>query len=233
MVTTDDLYKSYDDTKAILFSLGCASIWLGLLNSVQEICKEKVILQKEHMADLKLSAYLLSKFIVQGLLAFIQSLLLVSIFQKIAGSSEYSILINSFWDIQIICFLSILSSATMGLFISSFVKNANIAMTIIPLVLVPHLLFSGMLFKLEGISDFISNFILCRWTVEGLGTSANLNELTHLVQTINPMIEVEAESYFTFTVEHMHQIIGVIILMTFTLLVGSYLVLRKNVDKNM
>ena len=233
MVTTDNLYKSYDDTKAILFSLGCASIWLGLLNSVQEICKEKVILQKEHMADLKLSAYLLSKFIVQGLLAFIQSLLLVSIFQKIAGSSEYSILINSFWDIQIICFLSILSSATMGLFISSFVKNANIAMTIIPLVLVPHLLFSGMLFKLEGISDFISNFILCRWTVEGLGTSANLNELTHLVQTINPMIEVEAESYFTFTVEHMHQIIGVIILMTFTLLVGSYLVLRKNVDKNM
>ena len=233
MVTTDDLYKSYDDTKAILFSLGCASIWLGLLNSVQEICKEKVILQKEHMADLKLSAYLLSKFIVQGLLAFIQSLLLVSIFQKIAGSSEYSILINSFWDIQIICFLSILSSATMGLFISSFVKNANIAMTIIPLVLVPHLLFSGMLFKLEGVSDFISNFVLCRWTVEGLGTSANLNELTHLVQTINPMIEVEAESYFTFTVEHMHQIIGVIILMTFALLIGSYLVLRKNVDKNM
>ena len=47
------------------------------------------------------------------------------------------------------------------------------------------------------------------------------------------MIEVEAESYFTFTVEHMHQIIGVIILMTFTLLVGSYLVLRKTVDKNM
>ena len=233
MVTTDDLYKSYDDTKAILFSLGCASIWLGLLNSVQEICKEKVILQKEHMADLKLSAYLLSKFIVQGLLAFIQSLLLVSIFQKIAGSSEYSILINSFWDIQIICFLSILSSATMGLFISSFVKNANIAMTIIPLVLVPHLLFSGMLFKLEGISDFISNFILCRWTVEGLGTSANLNELTHLVQTINPMIEVEAESYFTFTVEHMHHIIGIIILMTFVLLIGSYIVLRKNVNKNM
>ncbi len=233
LVTTDDLYKSYDDTKAILFSLGCASIWLGLLNSVQEICKEKVILQKEHMADLKLSAYLLSKFIVQGILAFIQALLLVFIFQKMAGSSEYSILIDSFWDIQLICFLSILSSATMGLFISAFVKNANIAMTIIPLVLVPHLLFSGMLFKLEGVSDFISNFVLCRWTVEGLGTSANLNELTHLVQTINPMIEVETENYFTFTVEHMQHIIFVIILMTLALLLGSYVVLRKNVNKNM
>ena len=46
-VSTDELYSSYDDTKAILFSLGCASIWLGLMNSVQEICKEKVILQNQ------------------------------------------------------------------------------------------------------------------------------------------------------------------------------------------
>lgn len=233
MVTTDNLYKSYDDTKAILFSLGCSAIWLGLLNSVQEICKEKVILQKEHMADLKLSAYLLSKFIVQGALAFIQSLLLVSIFQKIVGTSEYSILIDPFWDVQIICFLSILSSATSGLFISSFVKDANIAMTLLPMVLVPHLLFSGMLFKLEGFSDFISNFVLCRWTVEGLGTTANLNELTHMAQTINPLIKVDPEDYFIFTAAHMQKVILVIIAMTFVLLLLSYLVLRKNVDKNM
>ena len=231
-VTTSGLYSNYEDTKAILFSLGCASIWLGLLNSVQEICKEKVILQKEHMADLKLSAYLLSKFIVQGLLAFIQSFLLVFIFQKIAGVSSYSILIDPFWDIQIICFLSILSSATMGLFISSIVKNSSIAMTILPLVLVPHLLFSGMLFKLEGIGEFFSNFVLCRWTVEGLGTSTNLNALTHLVQTINPFIELEPEAYFLFTTNHMFQVIGVILGMTFAFLVGSYLVLKKSVNNN-
>lgn len=232
-VTNDQLYKSYDDTKAVLFSLGCASIWLGLLNSVQEICKEKVILQKEHMSDLKLSAYLLSKFIVQGILAFIQSILMVGIFQKIVGVSDNNILLGSFWDIQIICFLSILSAAALGLFISSLVKNSNLAMSIIPLILVPQLLFSGMLFKLDGASDFISNFVLCRWSVEGLGTSANLNDLTHLVQTINPLITVEAEDYFTFTQEHFIHVILVILLMTFVLMLFSYFVLRKNVDKNM
>ena len=232
-VTNDQLYKSYDDTKAVLFSLGCASIWLGLLNSVQEICKEKVILQKEHMSDLKLSAYLLSKFIVQGILAFIQSILMVGIFQKIVGVSDNNILFGSFWDIQIICFLSILSAAALGLFISSLVKNSNLAMSVIPLILVPQLLFSGMLFKLDGVSDFISNFVLCRWSVEGLGTSANLNGLTHLVQTINPLITVEAEDYFTFTQEHFIHIIFVILLMTFVLMLFSYFVLRKNVDKNM
>lgn len=232
-VANSDLYSSYDDAKAIMFALGCASIWLGLMNSVQEICKEKVILQKEHMADLKLSAYLLSKFIVQGGLAFIQATLLISIFQLIVGQSEYSILINNYWDIQIICFLSILSSAALGLFISSLVRNSNIAMSIVPLILVPQLLFSGMLFKLEGISDFLSNFILCRWTVEGLGTSVNLNHLTHLIQTINPLATIEAEDYFIFTSDHMLQVIGVILLMSFVLMVASLVVLKKNVNKNM
>ena len=233
IVATEDLYSSYDDTKAILFSLGCASIWLGLMNSVQEICKEKVILQKEHMSDLKLPTYLLSKFIVQGLLAFIQATIMVFIFQKIVGSSSYSILIDSYWDIQIICFLSILCSSSLGLCVSAIVKNSNIAMSIIPLILVPQLLFSGMLFKLEGIADFVSNFILCRWSVEGLGTSVNLNELTHIIQTINPMAEVEAENYFTFTSEHMVHVILIILLMTVVLMFLSYLALRKNVNKNM
>ena len=244
VVTNKNLYVGNEDTKAILFSLGCASIWLGLLNSVQEICKEKVILQKEYMADLKLSAYLLSKFIVQGVLAFIQSILLVFIFQSIAGRSPYSILIDSFWDVQLICFLSILASATTGLLISSIVKNTSIAMIILPLILVPHLLFSGMLFKLEGVTKFISNFVLCRWTVEGLGTSANLNALPHMLEDLNltelskmapsykNIKSLEPETFFTFTQSHMLQVIGVIILMVFVSLIASYIYLRKNINKN-
>lgn len=233
LVTTPELYKSYEDTKAMLFSFGCACIWLGLLNAVQEICKEKVILQKEHMADLKLSAYLLSKFIVQGILAFIQAFILVFVFQKIEGQPENSILIDGFWDIQIVCFLTILCAAALGLFISAAVKNANIAMEIIPLLLVPQLLFSGMLFELDGATDVISNVVLCRWVVEGLGTTTNLNDMTHLAQEINPMIEIEPESYFEFTIEHMQNVILIILLMTAIELVGSYIVLRKNVNKNM
>lgn len=231
--SSEDLYSTYDDTKALMFSLGCASVWLGLLNSVQEICKEKVILQKEHMSDLKLSTYLLSKFIVQGTLAFIQATVMVFVLQEIVGSSPNSILIDSYWDIQLICFLSILSAAALGLCISAIVKNSNIAMSIIPLVLVSQLLFCGMFFKLEGIGEFISNFILCRWSVEGLGTSANLNDLTHIVQTINPLAEVEPEDYFTFTSEHMIHVILVILLMTLVLMIASYIALRKNVNKNM
>ena len=54
-----------------------------------------------------------------------------------------------------------------------------------------------------------------------------------MVQTINPLIKVDPEDYFTFTVGHMQHVILIILLMTFVLLILSYLVLRKNVNKNM
>lgn len=106
-------------------------------------------------------------------------------------------------------------------------------MSIIPLLLVPQLLFSGILFKLEGATEIISNIILCRWSVEGLGTSVNLNDLTHLIQEFNPLAEIEPEAYFEFTVEHMNEVIIVISAMTLILMIASYIVLRKNVNKNM
>ena len=232
-VSNSNLYVINEETKSILLSLACAAVWIGLLNSAQEVCKEKVILQKEHMADLKLSAYILSKFIVQGIFAFIQACLLTVVFQKVAGASSNSILIDPFWDIQLICFLSILSASAMGLFISCIVKNTSMAMIIIPLALLPQLLFSGVLYTFTGFAEFLSNLILCRWSIEGLGTSVNLNSLTYIVQTINPFMQVEPDKHFLFTTSHMYQVIAVFIAMTFAFLLGSYIVLKKNINKNM
>jgi len=106
-------------------------------------------------------------------------------------------------------------------------------MAIVPLILVPQLLYSGMLFELDEKTDIISNVILCRWTVEGLGTTSNLNDLTHLAQRINPMITLATEDYFEFTVEHMQQVILIILAMTSIQLLASYIILRKNINKNM
>ena len=64
-------------TKSILFIIAIAGIYIGLGNSIQEICKEKIILKKEYMADLRLSAYILSKILVMFILAIIQSSLFI------------------------------------------------------------------------------------------------------------------------------------------------------------
>ena len=63
-------------TKSLLFSLSCSGFWIGMLNAIQEICKERVVLKREYMTGLSLSAYVLSKAVVLGILCLVQSVLL-------------------------------------------------------------------------------------------------------------------------------------------------------------
>lgn len=231
LVADSTIYEDYRMTKGIVFILSCASVWIGFFNTVQEVCKEKVILQKEHMADLKLSSYLLSKFVVQIILSFIQAWLLILTYQRLVGISSYSILIDTFWDIFLICFLTILSSSAMGLFISCLLKNNNMVTIILPLVMLPQILFSGILINLKGIAEFISNFTISRWCAEGIGSSFNLNALTHEVQTINPFLQLEPEKYYLFSTDHVLKVIIILLVMTLLFLVGGYIALRKNVNE--
>ena len=104
-------------------------------------------------------------------------------------------------------------------------------MTIAPLLLVPQLLFSGMLFKLDGVNEFISNFVLCRWSVEALGTTTDLNSLPNSFQNMMPGVVREVEDYFEFTIEHFGTDILIILGMTFILLICCYVILRKQLGK--
>ena len=104
-------------------------------------------------------------------------------------------------------------------------------MTIAPLLLVPQLLFSGMLFKLDGFKEVISNFVLCRWSVEAFGTSTDLNNLPNSFQNMMPGATREIENYFEFTSEHFGFDVSIILLMTFILLLGCYIILRKQLGK--
>ena len=56
LVAPEDMFEGYETTKMMLFAMTIAAIWLGTLNSIQVICKERAILKREYMADLKLSA---------------------------------------------------------------------------------------------------------------------------------------------------------------------------------
>lgn len=232
LVVTDNLFNSYDEAKTLLFAMASASIWLGLLNSIQEICKERVILQKEYMANLKLSAYLGSKMLIQCLLGFIQAVLLVTTFSLLVEVPSTGIVTSWYLETTVVCFTTIISASSLGLVVSSLSKNSSVAMSFAPLLLVPQLLFSGMLFPLEGVVDKISYFILCRWSVEGFGTINNLNDLTDSIQEIVPTYIREAESFYTFTETHLFQDIAIIIFMMIILLILCFGILKHQLERS-
>lgn len=232
LVVTDNLFNSYDEAKTLLFAMASASIWLGLLNSIQEICKERVILQKEYMANLKLSAYLGSKMLIQCLLGLIQAVLLVTTFSLLVEVPSTGVVTSWYLETTVVCFTTIISASSLGLVVSSLSKNSSVAMSFAPLLLVPQLLFSGMLFPLEGVVDKISYFILCRWSVEGFGTINNLNDLTDSIQEIVPTYIREAESFYTFTETHLFQDIAIIIFMMIILLILCFGILKHQLERS-
>jgi len=200
-------FEYYGITKSLLFALSCSAFWIGTLNAIQEVCKERNILHREYMTGLRLGPYIISKFVVLGVLCLLQAVMLIAVFVITVGKPEEGAFLPAIAELFITVFLTAFSAAAMGIFASSLFKNPDRAMTVAPILLMPQILFSGLLFKLDGITKAISWFAVCRWSMEGLGTTADLNNLKYMVEIDGKMTEIqrEAETFFEFTKSHIIQ----------------------------
>lgn len=228
LVAADQVFEIYENTKTTLFAISCSGIWIGLFNSIQEICKERVILKREYMSNLILPVYIMSKFCVQAVIGLVQAVLLSGAFLLLTGINQKGIFFDTFViEIMFTVWLVILASTSMGLVISAVAKSGDKAMVAAPFVLIVQLLFSGILFKLEGAGKIISYGTVSRWTVEGLGSIADLNQLPLKMEADFPGIIHEAEKIFESTASHLTQDWMILAGMIVLFLTVSTLVLRR------
>lgn len=220
-------FEQYEMSKSLLFALSCSAFWVGMLNAIQEICKERTVMKREYMTGLSLGSYIASKIFVLGVMCFVQSLLIVGVFSAMVGLPENGIIFSSFAEIFTTTFLTAIASTAMGLFVSSLFTNADRAMTVAPILLMPQILFSGLVFKLSGATETISWLAICRFSMEGYGTTANLNDLPLKLQQEGIQIPHEAESFFDFTSWHLISSWAILIAYTVIFLLLARLVLSK------
>lgn len=232
LVSDEEIFDIYESTKSMLFALSCAGIWMGLFNSIQEICKERVIIKREYMANLKLPIYILSKFLIQAVIGLLQSVILVSVFLITVGKSGEGILFEHFHgEILLTIWLTVLAAMAIGFVISSIVKTGDKAMAVAPFVLIVQLLFSGILFALEGAGEWISYLTISRWSVEALGSIVDLNGMQLRMQKEIPTLVHEAEEFFDCSLGHLGQVWGILFCMTLVFSAVSVVLLR-NVAKD-
>ncbi|MUG92000.1 ATP-binding cassette domain-containing protein [Scytonema sp. UIC 10036] len=160
----------------VLFVFTCAALWVGLLSSLQEIVKEAAIYLRERLVNLGLFAYLGSKLAIFAGLALLQTLLIslvILFFFKSPPADKIP------WEIGLpmTTFLTLLTSMSLGLLISAIVKNGSQANSALPLLLIPQIIFSGVLFKMEGLGSKISWLMLSRWSIGAYGTLVNINRM--------------------------------------------------------
>lgn len=228
LVADENIFEIYESTKSMLFALSCSGIWIGLFDSIQEICKERIIVRREYMANLKLPGYILSKFTLQAILGCFQALILSLAFLGLTGADKKGIFLEHFHlEIFFTVWLTVIASITMGFVISAIMKTGDKAMTLAPFVLIIQLLFSGILFTLEGAGELISYCTVSRWSVEALGSISKLNGLSLKLQADYPMLEHEAESFFKATKAHLQQSWIILGGMTILFTVISMVALRR------
>lgn len=151
------------DTKQVTFLLAVAVLWCAGTGSVREIVKEVPILRHERRMGVGLAAYLLSKFVVLGTLALMQTLILLVIVRS-------STRLSGLPDVQFaVLGLTALAGVGLGLAVSALSATSERAMTVLPVILIGQAIFSGGLARLKGWARLVGLvFAPAYWALDGL-----------------------------------------------------------------
>ncbi len=127
-----------DDEALILFFAYIGTLWFGCSNGAQEIVKETAIYRRERLIGVGAHSYLASKFSSLSLITAVQAFLLWGglLFgeQGIDGSLK--------WQAAGLLGIAVVAVG-IGLAISSLARSVMQAVLIVPLLIIPQILFSG------------------------------------------------------------------------------------------
>lgn len=206
MVSRDKFFDTFGDTKAGLFTILCAGIYVGMFNSLTTICKERKIIKREVMTNMSLFSYILALSVFQGVICLLQCFVFMTIYWMMMDFTNHALIFTSrsFFDYFITLYLVIFASDLMGMVVSASVKNSEMANLVAPIIIIAQLVLCGVLFDLEGIMDTVSNFTISRWGMEAFGSIADLNGLSLAELDGNTVLveEFKANEAYTATSEH-------------------------------
>ena len=194
-----------------LFLSLVVAMFLGLTNSADEIIRDRVLLQRERNYNKNIPGYLLGKVLSLGAFALVQCIIYLWIGNAILEIRDM------FLPYLAWMFATSLCGVTIGLAISSLVRDAKTALNIIPLILIPQIILGGALIKYQEMNKnldlvysirrwmapdpggaekpsnlkvpLICEFMPLRWTYESLVLSqANYNPLAAAQDELNQLI---------------------------------------------
>lgn len=156
---------------AYLFICVIVALFLGMTASAEEIIRDRKILQREKFLNLSRQSYLFSKIALLFIVSAIQTLSFVLIGNLIFGVQD--MLLQYWW----VLFTTACFANLVGLNISSGLDSVVTIYILIPFLIIPQILLSGVIVKFEKlnpiISDpaevpFVGNVMASRWAFEAL-----------------------------------------------------------------
>ena len=165
------IFRFNDNFPAFMLMSIVVALFMGLTVSAEEIIRDRRILKRESFLNLSWNSYLFSKLGILFMLSAIQTLSYVLIGNLIL---EIHGMTFAFW---LVLFSTSCFANVLGLNISSSFNSAVTVYVMIPLLLIPQMILSGLLFPFDKLNNLIStkgkvpvvaDMMASRWAYEAL-----------------------------------------------------------------
>ena len=152
-----------DDTPSLYFVLTLSAVWFGCISACREIVKERAILERERFFGLSIPAYVASKLVVLCGVTLAQVVLLQGAVEwKLALRGAYLVETFALWG-------TALCGVGLGLLISALASRQDRAVAVVPLLLLPQILFSEFAIPREAFGEvvaFVEKLMPVHWGYE-------------------------------------------------------------------
>lgn len=168
------IFRENENLPQFLFIAVVVALFLGLTVAAEEIIRDQKILKRESFLNLSKGSYLSSKISIMFIMSAVQVLLFVLVGNLIL---EIKGMWFAYWMIlfSTACFANVL-----GLNISASFNSAKVIYILIPILIIPQLLFSGVIVKFDKLYPAfasqssvpaIGNIMASRWAYEALAVT--------------------------------------------------------------
>ena len=177
---SDATYVFYKNKNLPAFMFMCVlvALFVGLMVSAEEIIRDRKILKRESFLNLSKGSYLFSKIIIMFFVSAIQTLSFVLI-------GNYILEIRGMYvDYWLVLFTTSCCANMLGLNISSAFNSVVTIYILIPFLLIPQILLSGVLVKFDELNPKFSSqsvvplsgdMMTSRWAFEALAVDQFIN----------------------------------------------------------
>ncbi|MDZ4847566.1 MAG: ATP-binding cassette domain-containing protein [Chitinophagales bacterium] len=163
---------------AFLFISVIVALFMGLTVSAEEIIRDRKILKREAFLNLSRSGYLLSKICILFVISALQTFSYVLISNEIFGIHEMGF---AYW---LILFSVSCAANLTGLNISASFNSVVTIYILVPFLMIPQIIFSGVMVKFEDLNPQVTNqsrvpligeVMVSRWGFEALAVNQFTN----------------------------------------------------------
>jgi ABC-type multidrug transport system ATPase subunit/pSer/pThr/pTyr-binding forkhead associated (FHA) protein len=168
------------EARKVLLALVLSATWLGSSNAIREIVKERPIYRRERAAGVSVTAYVISKVIVLSGLTVTQAAVLTAVaLPRQGGPQAGAALSAGMVELTVDIVLAGLAAMALCLLMSAVVSNADKALTLLPLLLIPQLVLAGVLFRTgdKPVLREVSYLASARWGFAATASTVDLHTL--------------------------------------------------------